>query len=139
MVACDLAKVSVRVRFPSPAPTTHSRRLFTMRITRLFSFRAYMKITDKREDYRTPAVVLDEVVERWKYSAMVDSCHRPGVYYAGRIGEAVLKRTSEADQKILQNLKSDDIKNARPLEYAVNHLPPEKCTTRIFRIPHEKS
>jgi hypothetical protein len=99
-----------------------------------------MKINDKRDEkIRTPGVVLDEVVQRFMYSAMVDSCHMPGKYYPGRIGEAVLKRTSEADQKILQNLTSDECKDARPLEYAANHLPREKCTMRIFRIPHEKS
>ena len=97
-----------------------------------------MKITDKREDFRTPAIVLDEVIERFMYAAFCDSMHMPGKYYAGRIGEAVLHRTSQADQQILQNLKSDDIKNSRPLEYAANHLPREKCTMRIFRIPHEK-
>lgn len=84
---------------------------------------------------RTAQDVILETVDKHMYSAMVDSCHRPGVYYPGRIGEAI-KRLSETDRKLLENLTSEDFKDVRPLEYAANHIKPS--TTRIFRIPHEK-
>jgi hypothetical protein len=42
---------------------------------------------------------------------------------------------SPEDQKKLEELKSDDLKNVRPRPWPAH---PVKSTTRVFRIPHEK-
>lgn len=82
--------------------------------------------------------VILEVVDKRQFDFFLDSCHMPGKYYPGRIGEVILRRTSEADRKLLQNLTSEDFKDVRPLDYVPF---PNRSTTnmRIFRIPHEKS
>lgn len=93
-----------------------------------------MKITDK-EIWTARDVILD-VVDNRQFDFCLDSCHMPGKYYPGRIGEAI-RRLPESERELLKDLKSDDFKDVRPLSHCGPH--PNKSTMRIFRIPHEKS
>ena|ERR1700722_17363614 len=88
----------------------------------------------KHEGYYSARSVMLDTIEKWLYSSVV-SCQRPGVYYPGRIGEAIL-RLSEDDRKCLAKLTSDDFHNVVPHPYFNPN--PSELNIRVFRLPHEK-
>lgn len=92
-------------------------------------------MTKKDPGHRTAREITMERVEQGEGYLVTSSIDRPGRYREGSIGETI-RRLSPEDRKKLEELTSDDLKDVRARPFSIY---PSKSTTRVFRIPHEKS